>query len=528
MNLKTFVLFLITFFVAFCTIIYELVYSQLLTIVFGGTVLRYSITIGLFLFSLGVGSFLYNYLEKYDKQKLFVFIEICLSLVGFLGVVFIILFNSYFGFLPHLLKVCVSNIPVVLVGILSGLDLPLLSFFVGEKSSAYSQVLGVDYFGSLAGTFLYSLVFYPHQGLIFSGFIVAFFNLLMALLFFIAFMKKEKKFLFYLFFVLLISFFIVLFNIAPVSDSLMKVYLTESLEKSYFIEGLEKAVVNIKEIFFTPYQMAFIYSVVLNKGTEFEIHNNCLNLDEHVQICDSWVKEYHQGLVDVPLSFFENISSNTKVLLIGGGDGIATNYLRKYNVSVDQVDIDEEFVEYSKKNDFISQYSNDSWNYSLLNLTIDDAFSYLKYNKNKYDLILLDLPGLKEDKLLPLYSREFFLSLNKSLSQKGVLVMWVYPFDTHKNYSEVLLNTLSVSGFNYFFYYQSYILPGGDEGYDVEDYILISREDSRRMNFSKNNYVSNLSGIYNKIEWQKINFSEGGQINSIFKPTYRMIIKDGQ
>lgn len=527
MQTKNLVLFIITFLVAFCTIIYELVYSQLLTIIFGGTVLRYSITIGLFLFSLGVGSFLYNYLAKYDKKKLFIFIEICLSLVGFFGVVFIICFNSFFSFLPHLLKVCVSNIPVVLVGILSGLDLPLLSFFVGEKSSSYSQVLGVDYFGSLAGTFLYSLVFYPHEGLIFSAFIVAFFNLLVAFLFFLAFDKRRNKILAVLFTFLLSVFVLILLNISFISDGLMKVYLTDSVRVSYFNEGSVKVIAKVSEIFFTPYQMIFFYSIVLNSGTPHELHNLCMNIDEHVQLCSSWAKEYHNGLVDVPLAFFENISSDTKVLLIGGGDGIATNYLRKYNVSIDQVDIDAKFVEYAKSNEFITQYSNNSWDYPLLNLTIDDGFSYLKKNTKKYDLILLDLPGLKEDKLLPLYSREFFLSLNRSLSEKGIIVMWVYPFDTHKEYSEVLLNTLSVSGFNYFLPYNSYILPGGDN-YKVEDYILVSRNDLRDINLSKNEYVSSLSSIYKNLNWQRINFSEYAGINSIFKPSYRMLIKDGQ
>lgn len=526
MNSKNLVLFVVTFLVAFCTIIYELVYSQLLTIIFGGTVLRYSITIGLFLFSLGVGSFLYNYLAKYDKKNLFVFIEIALSLVGFFGVVFIISLNSYLGFLPHLLKVILSNIPVVLVGILSGLDLPLLSYFVGEKSSSYSQVLGVDYFGSLAGTFLYSLVFYPHQGLIFSAFIVAFFNLLVAFLFFMMFYKKHSKFLSILFGLLIFIFVLVLININSVSDTMMKIYLDESVSLSYYQEGFQKAVVKVNELMFTPYQMVFLYSVVLNAGTPFELHNNCLNIDEHVQLCNSWAKEYHNGLIDVPLAFFENISSNTKVLIVGGGDGIAVNFLKKYNVSIDQVDIDKEFVEYAKTNEFISQYNNKSWEYPLLNLTIDDGFSYLKRNNKKYDLILLDLPGLKEDKLLPLYSREFFLSLNKSLDEKGIIVMWVYSLEKYSEYSKILLNTLSASGFDYLLPYTSYIVNNKGNA-EVEDYILVSRSNERSINLTKNEYVSKLSDVYKSLEWQKLVFDKSAQINSIFKPAYPMLIKDG-
>ena len=526
MQLKNFILFLVTFLVSFCSIVYELIYSQLLTVIFGGTVLRYSLTIGLFLFCLGIGSFLYNFLEKYDKKKLFVCVEIALSVVGFFGVVFIIALNSYFGFLPHLLRVILSNIPVVLIGILSGLDLPLLSFFIGEKSSSYSQVLGVDYFGSLAGTVVYSLIFYPSQGLIFSALIVAFFNFIVAFLLFIFLYKKRNIVLGILFIVLIISFVLLLINISAVSDYLMKLYLSKSITNYYLPWGIKDLVVNISEIFFTPYQMVYLYSISINPGGVYELNNTCLNIDEHIQLCDSWAKEYHSGLVDVPLSFFENISSNTKVLLIGGGDGIAVNFLSKYNVSIDQVDIDGEFVEYSKNSEFVSKYSNNSWNYPLLNLTIDDGFSFVKNTNNKYDLILLDLPGLKEDKLLPLYSKEFFLSLNNTLKKEGVLVMWVYRLEDHQEYSKILMNTLSVSGFNYFIPYGSYRMYDG-ERYFVEDYILVSRNNSKKVNLSKSEYVYNYSEIYSNLSWENIDFSPESSINSVFKPSYKMLIKNG-
>ena len=273
--------------------------------------------------------------------------------------------------------------------------------------------------------------------------------------------------------------------------------------------------------------MIFLYSLILNSGSSHAQYDTCLNIDDHVQLCDSWAKEYHNGLVDVPLAFFENVSSNTKVLLVGGGDGIATNYMRKYNVSIDQVDIDSRFIEYSKNNSFISKYSNNSRDYPLLNLTIDDGFAYLKKTNKKYDIVILDLPGLKEDKLLPLYSQEFFLSLNKSLAPGGVIVMWVYSFELYPEYSKVLLNTLSVSGFDYFLPYTAYFLPGGEKE-KVEEYILVSHENNRKINLSKNNYVYSLSKIYSNLSWQKINFSNDESINSIFKPSYRMLIKNGQ
>ena len=46
----------ITFILAFCSIVYELLLGQTLSAFLGNTVLRYSVTIGLYMMSLGIGS----------------------------------------------------------------------------------------------------------------------------------------------------------------------------------------------------------------------------------------------------------------------------------------------------------------------------------------------------------------------------------------------------------------------------------------------------------------------------------------
>ena len=48
--------YLVTFVLAFCSIVYELLLGQTLSAFLGNTVLRYSVTIGLYMMSLGIGS----------------------------------------------------------------------------------------------------------------------------------------------------------------------------------------------------------------------------------------------------------------------------------------------------------------------------------------------------------------------------------------------------------------------------------------------------------------------------------------
>jgi spermidine synthase len=85
----------ITVVVAFCSIIYELLFSQVLTVIFGSSVIMYSLTIGLFLFALGLGSLLFEKFQKRKLEKFFFDVELLLSITGIIGIPFILFVNSF-------------------------------------------------------------------------------------------------------------------------------------------------------------------------------------------------------------------------------------------------------------------------------------------------------------------------------------------------------------------------------------------------------------------------------------------------
>ena len=58
MSTKWSLIYVVTVLVAFCSIVYELLMAQTLTLLTGNSVLRYSTTIGLYLASMGIGAFL--------------------------------------------------------------------------------------------------------------------------------------------------------------------------------------------------------------------------------------------------------------------------------------------------------------------------------------------------------------------------------------------------------------------------------------------------------------------------------------
>jgi len=180
---------LLTLMVALCSIVYELIFSQALTVLFGQTVTRYSMTIGLYLFCLGVGSFLFSRVEASRTRVVFYCVELALCVIGPLGALGIFLINSLSidvllepAGQSVLLVVC--HFPIVLVGLLSGLELPLLVRLFSGSQRAFHHVLGMDYLGSLVGAVLFALWLYPGLGLVAAALWVGFVNAVAAVTFF--------------------------------------------------------------------------------------------------------------------------------------------------------------------------------------------------------------------------------------------------------------------------------------------------------------------------------------------------------
>ncbi|MCB0352967.1 MAG: hypothetical protein KDD64_05555 [Bdellovibrionales bacterium] len=172
---------LCAFFLALCSIAYELLLGQTLSAFLGNTVLRYSVTIGLYMMSMGVGAlFARRKILEYPLRSL-QYVELALSLLGGLSLSFLFLVYSLgldgvgFSVLAHFL--------IIVIGVLTGLELPLLfSVARAAKGTERSIILGIDYIGAFAGTLLFAFVLYPELGLFPSCFLVASVNAVVGLM----------------------------------------------------------------------------------------------------------------------------------------------------------------------------------------------------------------------------------------------------------------------------------------------------------------------------------------------------------
>lgn len=172
---KNLVLCSITLILAFCSIVYELLLGQALSAFLGNTVLRYSVTVGLYLLSMGIGSyFAEGRFIRYSALTL-LWIELFLALVGGSSIVALHLVHA--AELGDLSIVLFGHMLIILIGVLTGFEIPLLMDLWRRKNQREGfTILGVNYFGAFLGTIAFALVFYPTTGLVGTAFLIALLN----------------------------------------------------------------------------------------------------------------------------------------------------------------------------------------------------------------------------------------------------------------------------------------------------------------------------------------------------------------
>jgi spermidine synthase len=345
-----FTLYALTFLVALCSIVYELIFSQLLTILFGGTAKRYAITIGVYLFFLGVGSLLYERI-KYDKKVLFIVMELLITAISTVGAYLLVkgyTFSLHTSMISGTTLLWLSYIPISLVGFISGMEIPLLM----ELASTFRKkqtgiILGIDYLGSLVGTILFALLLFPEVGIFAALIIIAFLNILAACV--VSFLpewcfskglvsrgyKKLIRVLQIVGVVILVlySAFLLLPS-QDIQDNLIKEFRGGIIFSKYYIDGELPFDAEITEVSRTIYQDISFADIKLDADDpeDYSLLNyTCMFLDNDLQMCEEYVLSYHGGLIDFPMQFLNDKHDSLNVLLIGGGDWIPQYNLLEFS-----------------------------------------------------------------------------------------------------------------------------------------------------------------------------------------------------
>jgi len=146
--------------------VYELIAGTLASYLLGDSVFQFSTVIGSYLFAMGVGSWLSRYVGRALVAR-FVAIELMVGVVGgFSSAILFLAFAYTEGFRLVLYAI------VVVVGILVGLEIPLLMRILKERfefRDLVAHVLTFDYLGALGASLLFPILLVPKLGLVRSA-----------------------------------------------------------------------------------------------------------------------------------------------------------------------------------------------------------------------------------------------------------------------------------------------------------------------------------------------------------------------
>ena len=155
-----------------------------------------------------------------------------------------------------------------------------------------------------------------------------------------------------------------------------------------------------------------------------------------------------------------------KVLVIGGGDGLALRELLKYPELKDitLVDLDPAMTRLFAKNPLLRSLNANSLSDPRVEVKNEDAWKFIESSSELYDLIIVDLPDPDNISLSRLYSIKFYTMLSAHLRKGGVMnIQATSPLFTRKAYWSIV-HTLRAVGL-YTLPYHCYIPSFGEWGF---------------------------------------------------------------
>ncbi len=384
--------------VALCGIIYELLIGTISSYLLGNSVYQFSITIGLFMFSMGMGSLITKRLND-DYLQNFILVEILIAIFG--GISGIILF-TVFPYLRIFYELSMYGF-IIIIGSLVGMEIPILTSLISKyrnTKNTIAEVMSFDYLGALIGSVVFPLILLPTLGLMHTSFIIGLINSLVALTTLLIFKKYISKFK------LLLNISL-LTTIALIIGNIYGGYLTKFAEKNLYFDQ----VIFSKQ---TEYQ-----KIVMTSSKRFKDHR--LFIDGHIQFSSKDEYRYHEFLVHPAMSIKGKIDN---ILILGGGDGLPVREVIKYDKvkSIDVVDIDPTMTDMGKNLAVLKKINNNSLSDIRVKIINNDAFTYLNKKGKKYDRVIIDLPDPHNEALSKLYSKEFYNIIKKRMNNGAVLV----------------------------------------------------------------------------------------------------------
>ncbi|GAB4015794.1 polyamine aminopropyltransferase [Spirosoma migulaei] len=425
------------FVISTCGLIYELVAGTLASYLLGDSVMQFSTIIGVYLFSMGIGSWLSKYLDG-NLLKWFIRIELLVGIVGGCSAPLLFVLFDYVASFRLVLYTLVG-----LTGILVGLEIPLLMRILENQLSfkdLVSRVFTFDYIGALLASLIFPLILIPQLGLIRTSLFFGLLNIGVAG--FLLYRFAETRAFRPGFTIVLLASVILLTAGFVYAERIMS-----------YAEGVsfQDTVIYSKS---TPYQRI----VLTRNNRELRLY-----LNGNLQFSSADEYRYHEALVHPAMQARPNAQ---RVLVLGGGDGMAVRELLKYPAvqHIRLVDLDPGMTSLFQQNETLLKLNQRSLLSPKVQVINNDAFTWIRQDTIHYDVIIVDFPDPSNYSIGKLYSTTFYAELEKRLAPDGlVVVQSTSPYVARKSFW-CIRNTLAAVGFQTIPYH-AYVPSFGEWGY---------------------------------------------------------------
>ena len=396
------------FVVAACGLVYELAAGALASWLLGDSVLQFSTVIGTYLFAMGLGSWASRHV-RHQLVAQFLKIELLVGLVG--------------GLMPALLFVAHSTLPahaalpfrvllyglVGLIGVLVGLEIPLVMRILKSHfaprwalSELVSQVLTFDYLGALVVAVAFPLLFVPHLGLVRTGLFFGLLNAAVAVWALFVFRADLRRW--HAHAAACAAVVAVLLAAMAGADR-----LTTWAEDRFYGDD-----VIVRES--SDYQR-----VVVTAGSA----GVRLFLNGNLQFHSRDEYRYHETLVHPVMAAYAAHGAPKRVLVLGGGDGMAVREILKYPdvEQVTLVELDPHMTRLFAQNPVLRALNGGALASPKLRTINTDAYSWLEQTTETFDIIVIDFPDPTNFALGKLYTTSFYQRADQALAAAGYMVV---------------------------------------------------------------------------------------------------------
>jgi spermidine synthase len=438
----SFTLVIAAFVSGLCSIIYELLIATTASYFLGDSVKFFSLTIGIYMASMGVGTFISKYITHHLLSK-FVNIELWLAWLGGISVPALYLAYAY----TELFILCYLFFTIS-IGILIGLEIPFLTRLMERYCTLkvnIANILSFDYFGALIATISFPFILLPFFGVYQSSLLFGLVNMSIGFIVLWAFSEEIGTHVLWLKRIaIVVSLFLI-----------VMIFLSHRFLEHWDQSLYEDRIIVSEQ---SKYQR-----IILTKDRD-DIR---LYLDGNLQFSSIDEYRYHEALIHIPMAISHQ--PITRVLLLGAGDGLAVRELLKYPQinDITLVDLDEKILHLSKTNPYITALNQQSLQSEKLTMIIGDAFGFLQHNTAPFDLIIADLPDPNNNGLARLYSKQFYSLVKRNLTGGGIFVTQATsPYFAPRAYWSIV-KTVGAAGFSHIYPYHANIPSFGEWGFVI-------------------------------------------------------------